>query len=88
MSQIMYNYPAMLRDLSETSLYHQRSAKNWQVLYPKSNIGQAVSVITKNRFNRHTNSMVFMCAIIYNISDRTLAKDWSIIRSRSECLVS
>ncbi|GHV69117.1 hypothetical protein ECOLIDH5ALPH_41000 [Escherichia coli] len=38
-------------------------------MYPKSNIGQAVSVITKNRFNRHINSTVFMCAIIYNISD-------------------
>jgi len=28
-----------------------------------------VSVITKNRFNRHKNDTVFMCLIINNISD-------------------
>lgn len=38
-------------------------------MYPKSNIGQQVSVITKNRFNRHINNTILVCPIIYNISD-------------------
>lgn len=38
-------------------------------MYPKSNIGQMVSVITKNRFNGHINEADFGCPTIYNISD-------------------
>lgn len=38
-------------------------------MYPKSNIGQMVSVITKNRFNGHINEADLGCPTIYNISD-------------------
>lgn len=38
-------------------------------MYPKSNIGQWVSVITKNRFNRHLDNTILVCPRIYNISD-------------------